>query len=202
MTVTRIEEVSSSKVKVYVDEEFAFALYKGELRKYGIKEEKELTETAYREITGEVLPKRAKLRCMNLLQKKDYTRKQLADKLKKSFYQEELIEEALSYVESFHYVDDVRYVRDYLVYHGGSKSKKSIARTMLQRGISSDDFEKAYDLWTEEGNTQDEDAQIEALLQKKHFCKEEADRKELQRMYGFLARKGFESEKIYRALFR
>ena len=66
---------------------------------------------------------------------------------------------------------------------------------MLQRGISSDDFEKAYDLWTEEGNTQDEDAQIEALLQKKHFRKEEADRKELQRMYGFLARKGFEIEK-------
>ena len=84
MTVTRIEEVSSSKVKVYVDEEFAFALYKGELRKYGIKEEKELTETVYREITGEILPKRVKLRCMNLLQKKDYTRKQLADKLKKS----------------------------------------------------------------------------------------------------------------------
>ncbi len=84
MTVNRIEEVSSSKVKVYIDEEFAFALYKGELRKYGIKEEKELTEAAYREITGEVLPKRAKLRCMNLLQKKDYTRKQLADKLKKS----------------------------------------------------------------------------------------------------------------------
>ena len=52
MTVNRIEEVSSSKVKVYIDEEFAFALYKGELRKYGIKEEKELTEAAYRGFSG------------------------------------------------------------------------------------------------------------------------------------------------------
>ena len=48
-------------------------LYKGELRLYGVREQEELSEESYREIMQEVLPKRATLRCMNLLQSRAYT---------------------------------------------------------------------------------------------------------------------------------
>ena len=64
--ITELKEVSSSRVKVYADEQPAFVLYKGELRKYGLKEGEELPPQVYEELLGEVLPKRAKLRCMNL----------------------------------------------------------------------------------------------------------------------------------------
>lgn len=202
MTVTQIEKMTSSRIGVYVDGEFAFVLYKGELHKYGIQVSKEIPEKIYREIMDELLPKRAKLRCMNLLKSRDYTKKQLADKLRKSNYTEEVIEEALNYVESFHYIDDVRYAKDYLIWHGTQMSKKNIAQKLLQKGISQADFDMAYMQWQQDGNEQNEDAQIQALLSKRHFHKEDADRKELQKTYAFLARKGFESEKIYRALFR
>ena len=36
MTVTRIEAVTKTKYKVYLDGKFAFVLYKGELSRYGI----------------------------------------------------------------------------------------------------------------------------------------------------------------------
>ena len=92
----------------------------------------------------------------------------------------------------------------FLVYHVTKAKirKKNIAQKLLQKGISQADFDMAYMQWQQDGNEQNEDAQIQALLSKRHFHKEDADRKELQKTYAFLARKGFESEKIYRALFR
>ena len=82
MTVTRIEELSRSRCKIYLEDSFAFVLYKGELRLFGVREQEELSEESYREIMQEVLPKRATLRCMNLLQSRAYTESKLRSKLK------------------------------------------------------------------------------------------------------------------------
>ena len=106
MTVTRIEELSRSRCKIYLEDSFAFVLYKGELRSYGLKEGQEITEEAYRDIMENLLPRRAKLRAMNLLKNRSYTEKQLYDKLKAGDYPEEIIEQALDYVRSYHYIDD------------------------------------------------------------------------------------------------
>ena len=81
MIVTQIEEISKSRSKVYIDSEFAFVLYKGELHKYGIKKDEILSEAVYRQLTEEILPKRAKLRAMNLLTKRPYTELKLREKL-------------------------------------------------------------------------------------------------------------------------
>ena len=67
MIVTGIEEMTKSRSRVSIDGEFAFVLYKGELRHFHLREGNELREEDYREITTELLPKRAKLRAMNLL---------------------------------------------------------------------------------------------------------------------------------------
>ena len=81
MIISDIIEFDKKRSKVYIDGEFAFLLYKGELRDYNIKINNELSESAYEMITKELLPKRAIKRAMNLLQKKDYTEKKLRDKL-------------------------------------------------------------------------------------------------------------------------
>ncbi len=73
MTVTGIEAISKSRSKVFLDGEFAFVLYKGELRKYQMKEGSELQEDILEELQTQVLPKRAKLRAMNLLKNSQYT---------------------------------------------------------------------------------------------------------------------------------
>ncbi|MBQ9136497.1 MAG: regulatory protein RecX [Lachnospiraceae bacterium] len=200
MMVTDIQEVSSSKVKVYIDEEFAFVLYKGEIRKYGIKAENVLSQKVYEELMGEVLPKRAKLRCMNLLKSKDYTVAQLKQKLKQGYYPETVIEEALAYVASFHYTDDCRYAQDFINTHYATRSRRKIENDLQGKGIAKDVIIRAWAQWEEEGNEQDEDAQIADLLDKKHFDPQKADQREMQRIYGFLARRGFSTEKILKAM--
>ena len=106
MQVTEIMELSKSRSKVYIDQEFAFVLYKGELRLYKLREGQEISEVTYQTIMNEVLPKRAKLRAMNLLQSRDYTTAKLRQKLKQGLYPDAVIEQALDYVASYHYTDD------------------------------------------------------------------------------------------------
>ena len=79
MKVTRTEEVTKSRIRVYLEEEPAFVLYKGEARRLHIREGMELTQENYNIIMEELLPKRAKLRAMNLLKSREYTVKQLRD---------------------------------------------------------------------------------------------------------------------------
>ena len=79
MTVTKIEAVSNSKnrYKVYVEEQFAFVLYKGELSRYQLTEGCEIKEDIFQEIIEQVIVKRAKLRALHLLNTMGRTESQL-----------------------------------------------------------------------------------------------------------------------------
>lgn len=202
MVVTLLSEVSASRVKVYIDEQPAFILYKGELRKYGLQEGEPIAERVYEEIVCEVLPKRAKQRCMNLIKSRDYTREQLNLKLKQGGYPERVIEEALEYAASGRYIDDLRYAESFIVCSHEHKSRRRIENDLLQKGVSAETIAEAWLQWESEGNAQDEEEQIKALLAKKHFNLETADWKEVQKMYAFLARKGFDGDKIRRLLLK
>ena len=68
--ITNIEELDKKRSKVYIDYEFAFVLYKGEIRQYKLEIGQALEEQVYFDIKKKLLPKRAKKRCLNLLQKR------------------------------------------------------------------------------------------------------------------------------------
>ena len=100
MTVTKIEAIGRTKWKVELDGEFAFVLYKGELKRFGIQEEAELSEELYEKIRKEVILKRAKLRAMHLLTDMARTEKNLREKLCKSLYPDDIVDAAIAYVRS------------------------------------------------------------------------------------------------------
>ena len=194
--ITSIEELDKSRVKVYIDEQFAFVLYKGELRSMGLKQNSAITEHQLFQITSEILPKRAKKRAMNLLQKRQYTEKQLRDKLKQGLYQEEVIDDAVEYVKSFHYIDDLRFDSDYILYYSEYRSRGRIENDLIKKGIDRDVILKAYALTEEKDNLTDEQDLIRKELEKKHFHIDEADFTQKQKIIGYLYRKGFRLENI------
>lgn len=200
MLVTQIAGISKARYRIYLDGQFAFVLYKGELRQFQIKENKELTKEAYQCIMTQILPRRAKLRSMNLLQSKDYTRRQLEDKLKQGEYPPACIEEALAYVESYGYLDDSRYAKDFIEYHLQTKSRKRIEADLMKKGIAKEIIGRAFDELEDSGVEQNEVTMIRELLRKKKYFAEAATRQEQQKMYGFLYRKGFQSDAIGKVL--
>lgn len=200
MIITDIVEMSKTKVKVCMDNGLIFALYKGELKKFAIRQGDELSQEVYDVIMNEILLKRAKLRCMNLLKGRDYTEYQLVMKLKQGFYPQEVIDAAIAYMASYGYVDDVRYAQSYIRYAGHTKSRRQIENSLLQKGISKENIEQSYAQCLDEDSIAEEEELINKLLEKKHFDRQNATYEECQRMVGFLYRKGFVLDKIYKAI--
>lgn len=200
MKVIQITEVTKSRSRVLLEEGFAFVLYKGELRRYHIREGSELPEADYHEIMQEILPKRARLRAMNLLKNRDYTVAALRKKLQQGEYPEEIVEQALDYVAAYHYTDDLRYAGQYIVFHEASRSRKRIEMDLLTRGIPKETIQQAWNQWEAQGGIQDEEEQIRRLLQKRRLDARMADYKELQKTMAYLLRKGFASGTIRKVL--
>ena len=98
MVITKIEPSSGKKYKVYLNDEFAFYIYKSELKIFSLKEGQELDEKIYKKITEEILTKRAKRRALYLLEKRDLTEYELQKKLEADKYKEDVIKEAVAYV--------------------------------------------------------------------------------------------------------
>ena len=133
MIVTEIKPVTRQKFQIELDGQPAFVLYKGELSRYHIQKDEELPEEIYEELVGQVLTKRAKLRAMHLLEKMDRTRAELKKKLEQSGYPTKAVEEALKYVESFHYIDDVRYAARYIEFQKSKKEKPDLKWNCCKR---------------------------------------------------------------------
>lgn len=193
MIVTKIEPVTKTKLKVYVEEQFAFVLYKSELSRYRIVADGELTEDAFQKIKKEVVLKRAKLRALHLLNDMDRTEAQLRTKLKQGLYTEDIIEQTIEYVKSFGYIGDASYARRYIQSKQRNKSKKEIYAELCKKGISKDEIDSAMEECYEE---QREEETIRTLLRKKNYNPEQATDVEKQKIYGYLVRKGFTYEQI------
>lgn len=187
-----IETLGGGRFLVQTEEGDAFPMYKGELRHYGIREGEELGEESFREIMEELLPNRAKKKALHLLERLDRTETQLRQKLTELRYPKEIVEEAVSYVKSFHYIDDVRYARQYIESRRERESIRQMRMALLQKGIAGEILDGVL----QDTEPPDEEKQIRRWMEKRQYDPEAADEKERARMYRFLLRKGYSCENI------
>ena len=143
----------------------------------------------------EVLVLQAKKRAMHLLERMDRTEAQLREKLRQSHFQDEVIEEAIIYVKSFHYIDDYRYACNYVRNRELNNSRRKLTTELMQKGVEAGLINRALE---EEYRDDKEEEKILKWLEKKQYHAEQADPRQRQRIYQFLLRKGFHSEDILR----
>lgn len=193
MTVTKIEAVTKTRYRIYIDGQFAFILYKGELSRYHIAEGGDITEETYRKIKNEVILKRAKLKSMHLLNDMDRTEDQLRAKLRQGGYTEDIIDVAVNYVKSCGYINDDAYVRRFIENRKDKKSKKEIYAALCQKGVKKEQIETALEECYERDDSY---AAIARLLAKKKYSPDSATDAEKRRILGYLLRKGFSYDDI------
>lgn len=197
MIVTNVESLTKTKFIVEVDGKFAFVLYKGELKRFGVTQGVELSEKIYQQIRTEIVLKRAKLRAMHLLADTARSEKGLREKLRQGHYPEDIIEQAMDYVRSFGYLDDRKYAESFVLSRKESKSRKEIYAALLQKGVSAEQIQEVLDeVYAEEGERE----AIRKLILKRHVDVLQANEEELHKLYGYLARKGFRYEEIRKAI--
>lgn len=196
MIVTEITPMEKGKVKVAFDDAQSFILYKGEVRRFGLKEQEPLSDDVYKQIYYDVVGKRAMKRALYLLEKMDRTEEQLRKKLLEGKYPKDLIDAAIDYVKSYHYIDDERYARTFVRLNQERRSAGRMKMDLMARGVAEDIIDRAME---EENETLPEDL-IRKLLEKKHFDPDTASIQETKKMYQFLMRRGFRCEDIMHVL--
>lgn len=195
MIVMEIVPVDKRRSKVFLDEDFALVLYRGEINRFGIKEGEEISEDTYQEILKDVLFKRARERVLYLLKASDKTEQELVRKLKDGGYPKEAIEYAVGFVKEHRFINDEDYGKRYVEFNSRRKSEKQIQFELQRKGL---DKEMIRDILKEQ--PVDEEAQIQAYIRKKRIDPQELDRKERSKVMASLGRKGFSYEAVNRVL--
>lgn len=199
MFVAELVPLEKNKVQVKTDEE-DFVLYLGECRRWALREQTELPEEVRREI-WDVLSKRVKLRAIHLLERQERTEYQLRKKLREGMYPPSLIEEAVIYVKSFHYVDDLRYARSYISCRSQRESRRKMTLALRQRGVDEELIALAFDEMAEESSEKDLEAEaIQNLLTKRYAGMDWEDKTQKMRAVRYLCGKGFAYEQVMQTI--
>ncbi|MCD7819657.1 MAG: regulatory protein RecX [Lachnospiraceae bacterium] len=194
--VLEIRKLTGGRYLVCLDDGLQFPLYRKEITELDLCEGEYVSAETLSQILHELLPKRARLRALHLLEKMDRTEYQLREKLRLSAYPEEIIEDAVSYVKRCHYIDDLRYARNYVESHISEKSIRQLENEMYTKGIPRELISQVLS----ESELPDEEAQIRKLLAKKHYDPLCSDQKERQKIYAFLMRRGYNMSAIMHVL--
>lgn len=190
MIITKLDKVGTKQVRLFFDEEKYCLLYYNEVRRLGFHEKGEVGQQEFEEL-NKLLLHRAKLKAMSLLKYQDRTRKELKDRLMRAEFPEFITEGAIAYVESFGYINDEEYVRRYMEYKAGTKSRIQIKMDLRKKGIGTEILERIFDEYEYE-----EDDVLEEQVQKRIRQKGSVTKENFQKYYGYFARKGFNSIKI------
>ncbi len=138
--------------------------------------------------------KRAASRAMALLLHKDRTRLELASRLDREGFSEQASLEAMQYVEYFGYINDYRYVENYLMFQKGKRSRREIFYKLSEKGISDELVRQVM----EETEYQGEEEAIELLIYKRLKGKQPGDLsyEEKGKIFAYLGRKGYEMNTV------
>ena len=202
MIVTKITEKNKKKLTVSLENGVAFVLYKGDFRNYHIAENENLPEKEFEEIMGELLPNRALDRSYKLLMSKDYTEKQIREKLNADGYPENIIENTVIKLKEQKYLNDSRYTENFIFWKAKSKSKRRLMTDLRAKGIGSGDAEEIYNKLLARNDIDSEEDVAKEFLQKKGFDAKNATFEEKEKMKQTLLRKGYSFDTVFHLLGR
>ena len=139
-------------------------------------------------------------KCVDILSRKDYSKKELLQKLSAKGIPEDAATAALSYMETHGYQDDVRYAKRLAELGKNSYGRKRVEQILYQHGI---ERETAKDVLDEVfSDPEEEDEQLDRILDRAAKGKDLASPQERNKLYAKLARLGYAPSAISGALSR
>ncbi len=193
--VTGMADVTSKKVRIQINYDEYIALYRGEAGRFHIEEGCLIEEQIYRRIMEEVLPKRARERCLNLLSRRDMTELELRKKLRDSYYPVHVIDSTMDCLKRNHLLNDEFYADNYVSFHRKDRSIRQIKQELSSKGIDKETVSEIL-----EDSPIDEEQNIAIILKKRHFDAANATPQERMKICGYLLRKGYDYDKVRRMI--
>ncbi len=201
MIITKIEKQKNNnkRYSIFIDNQFAFGIDEIDLLYYKLKENEPLDEEKYNYILNKLLLKRAKDKALKYLGYKMRSKKQVIKKLEEYDFPSNVINKVIQVLEKYNYINDEEFakafIKDKVNLKGYGSFKISYDLKML--GIEEQVFKK----YLYDENFVDENKKAKDLLLKKLKNRniQDLDYKEKQKIYAYLARRGFSYDSINKA---
>ena len=195
MRITDVRMTKRGRVALYVEGEFLLSMHPDVFAVSGLSVGSEVDTESLETLSAEAELKKAKEKALNLLSYKEYTTKQLTDRLKRHT-DEESAEQAVARMEELGLLDDddyaERFVRDL------SERKKfgilRIRQEMRQRGLTNEQIEYATSLLRS-----DPEEKMREIIARKYPLAYE-DEKVRRRAFSALMRMGYPAAEVRRVL--
>jgi regulatory protein len=129
---------------------------------------------------------------------KDRTVKELTDKLKDKGYEAEEIDDAVSKLLHYGYLDDERYARAYIKDNLKRKGINLIKRELFAKGVDRDAVSSVWEpLCTD---TDSELMTVRGIYSRRFLNLDMSDDRQKRRVYSYFQRRGFSFELVNRAI--
>lgn len=195
MYINKIEKFNNKKYKIYSEEGFLFVLYAGEVKKYGFSEGNDIEDELIEEIYTDVIYKRARERALFLMDKQPYTEHMLKTKLLFNGYTDNIIDNVISFLKSYNYLNDCEYASMYIRDNANKKSRKQIINTLVTKGINKEIITSAINEF-DEHNACSEELCLRNQFDKYIAGKDINDPKIKQKIFRHFYCKGFQTDSI------
>lgn len=189
MFIESITPVGKYKYRIKAENSVEFYAYTSDLKGYSFKESEDFPDALYENFIKERLIPRARKKALDLLTRSDLSEASLRQKLKNKLILEDLVEDAVEYVKRFNYINDERYVENYL-YKNPNKSIRQIKLELRVKGISNEIIDNISE------DDEREKSALKFLIKKKVRTIENLDEVKLRKLYAYLYRKGFSPDLI------
>lgn len=116
MKITNIEQQKNNegRVNIYIDGEFAFGLTMEIKYKYGLKAGMEIDEDYIKKVLREEELSKAKDQALKFLTYRQRSKSEIINNLKSKGYEEDIIENTLTYLEEYGLVDDLEFAKAFM----------------------------------------------------------------------------------------
>lgn len=203
--ITAIEEQTRHKdrVNVYVDGVFALGLFADVAVALSLKVGQEMTAERLTELADAELRRKAKEDAYRLLSFRARTEKEIVDKLKRREYDESIIADTVAYLHEQSLLDDADFAARFAATRSRTHGDRAITMELRQKGVDAATIKQTL---AENADSAGQDAEYDTVyaLAEKRVGENPRDKSPnaKQKLWAFLARRGFGSDVIKRVVAR
>ena len=196
ITDLKTQKKHPSRLSIYLDGKYYCGVSEEVALRHKLKTGMEVDEDSLKEMIHDEELQKAKKYVYNLLSRRMYSSKEVHDKLAEQGYTDEVIDQAISTIEGFGYIDDRTFAEEWVLSrkHNKPKGKIGLRRELKGKGIDEETIGEVFD------ELIDDSEQLEAALelaQKKARSYRNDDKISARRkLQGFLVRRGFSFETV------
>lgn len=173
--ITKIEQCKRNKerVNIYIDEEFAFAIYMELVYRFGLKVNDEVDRDKLIEIAEIENLSKCKDNALKTIERSYKTEKEIRDKLLSKEFDETTVEKTISFLKEYAFIDDLKFTKMYVKDRIRNQGRNKIKYALTQKGVNKYLIDEVF----ESLNKDEEEERAFLICEKKYLsiCKREDD---------------------------